>query len=185
MCVCVCVCVYCYLQTDCFVESKFFSMARHVERLKSGSKPDQLYVRLNIRPLGSSQRPKTVSVIILLQNIWGISYMWVLDVWRLLHLFFLRRDITKFTHTHTHTHAHTHTHIYIYIYICVCVCVCARAYKKDLTVKNLQSLIDHNKKHLPSCVFCCSSEWKWRKVKGWKITWTFSETWKGWGIWNW
>ena len=45
-------CVYCHPQTDCFVLSELFSVARHVERWKPGSKPIQLYVRLSLRPLG-------------------------------------------------------------------------------------------------------------------------------------
>ena len=68
VCVCVCMCfaihiyiyIYIYIfhpQTDCFVVSKLFSGARHVGRLKLGSKPAQLYVRLSI---GSAWR------------IWGI-----------------------------------------------------------------------------------------------------------------
>ena len=40
--------------TDCFILSELFSVARHVGRSKPGSKPIQLYVRLNLRPL--SQR---------------------------------------------------------------------------------------------------------------------------------
>ena len=51
MCVCVCVCV-CDPQTECFVVSQLFSEARHVGRLKLGSKHAQLYVRLSIRLLG-------------------------------------------------------------------------------------------------------------------------------------
>ena len=47
----VCVCVYGHPQTDCFVVSQFFSVARHVRRLKVGSKPAQLNVRLSIKPL--------------------------------------------------------------------------------------------------------------------------------------
>ena len=43
--------IYCHPQTDCFVVSQLFSVARHVGRLKLGSKPTQLYVRLSIRPL--------------------------------------------------------------------------------------------------------------------------------------
>ena len=38
-------------QTDCFVLSELFSVARHVGRSKPGSKPIQLYVRLSLRPL--------------------------------------------------------------------------------------------------------------------------------------
>ena len=41
----------CHPQTDCFVASQLFSVARHVGRLKLGSKPAQLQVRLSIRPL--------------------------------------------------------------------------------------------------------------------------------------
>ena len=40
--------VYCHPQTCCFVVSQPFSVARHVERLKFGPKPAQLYVRLSI-----------------------------------------------------------------------------------------------------------------------------------------
>ena len=42
--------IYCHPQTDCSVV--LFSVARHVERLKLGSKPAQLDIRLSIRPLG-------------------------------------------------------------------------------------------------------------------------------------
>ena len=44
--------IYCHPQTDCFVVSELFSVARHVGRLKLGSKPAHIYVRLSIRPLG-------------------------------------------------------------------------------------------------------------------------------------
>ena len=62
--VCVCVCIYIYIyichpQTDCFVVSQLFSVARHVGCLKLGPKPTQLYVRLSIIPL--SQPAKHVS----------------------------------------------------------------------------------------------------------------------------
>ena len=43
--------IYCHPQTDCLVITQLFSVARHVGRLKLGSKPAQLYVRLCIRPL--------------------------------------------------------------------------------------------------------------------------------------
>ena len=46
-----CVCVNCHPQTDCFVLSELFSVARHIGRSKPGSKPVQLYVRLNLKPL--------------------------------------------------------------------------------------------------------------------------------------
>ena len=41
---------YCHPQTDYFVLSELFSVARHVGRSKPGSKPIQIYVRLNLRP---------------------------------------------------------------------------------------------------------------------------------------
>ena len=57
VCVYVSVCVYIYIyiyshpQTDCFILSELFSVARHAGRSKAGSKPVQLYVRLCFRPL--------------------------------------------------------------------------------------------------------------------------------------
>ena len=47
----VCMYVYCHPQTECLVISQPFSVARHVEHLKLGSKPAQIYVRLSILPL--------------------------------------------------------------------------------------------------------------------------------------
>ena len=44
--------IYCNPQTDCFVLSELFSVARHAGRSKPESKPVQLYVRLSFRPLG-------------------------------------------------------------------------------------------------------------------------------------
>ena len=41
--------IYSHPQTDCFVLSELFSVARHAGRSKPGSKPDQLYVRLSFR----------------------------------------------------------------------------------------------------------------------------------------
>ena len=43
--------IYSHPQTDCFVLSELFSVARHAERSKPGSKHVQLYVRLCFRPL--------------------------------------------------------------------------------------------------------------------------------------
>ena len=47
--------IYCPPQTDCFVVSQLFTMARHVGYLKLGWKPAQLYVRLSIRSLGQKR----------------------------------------------------------------------------------------------------------------------------------
>ena len=43
--------IYCHPQTDCIVVSQLFSLARHVGGSEMGSKPAQLYVRLNILPI--------------------------------------------------------------------------------------------------------------------------------------
>ena len=44
--------IYYHPQTDCFILSELFSVARHAGRSKPGSKPIQLYVRLSLRSLG-------------------------------------------------------------------------------------------------------------------------------------
>ena len=49
----------CHPQTDCFIVSQLFCAARHVGRLKLGSKPAQLYVRLSI--ISRSQQANHVS----------------------------------------------------------------------------------------------------------------------------
>ena len=43
VCVCVCVCVHCHPQTDCFVVSQHFSVAKQIGRFKLGLKPVQHY----------------------------------------------------------------------------------------------------------------------------------------------
>ena len=50
--------IYCHPQTDCFLVSQLFIVAKHVRRFKLGSKPVQLYVRLSIRPLGQKSVPR-------------------------------------------------------------------------------------------------------------------------------
>ena len=47
-----CKLIYSHPQTDCFVLSELFSVARHAVRSKPGSKPVQIYARLSLRPLG-------------------------------------------------------------------------------------------------------------------------------------
>ena len=56
-------CIYNHIQTDCFIVSQLFSIARHVWRLKLGSKPAQLYVRHSIKPLG--QQANYISSVII------------------------------------------------------------------------------------------------------------------------
>ena len=55
--------VYCNPQTDCFVASQLFSVARHVGRLKLESKPAQLYIRLSIIPLSKQANHVTSGLI--------------------------------------------------------------------------------------------------------------------------
>ena len=53
----ICIYIYIYIyshpQTDSFVVSQLFSVARHVGCLKLGLKPAELYVRLSFIPLSS------------------------------------------------------------------------------------------------------------------------------------
>ena len=58
--------IYCHPQTDCFILSELFSVARHAGYSKPGSKPVQLYVRLSFRPLGHQADH------VGLGNFWGI-----------------------------------------------------------------------------------------------------------------
>ena len=50
--------IYCHPETDCFVESQLFRVARHVRHFKLGSKLAQLYVR-PITYISSNRRPKS------------------------------------------------------------------------------------------------------------------------------
>ena len=52
-----------YIQTDYFIVSQLLNMARHIGRLKQGSKPAQLYVRLSILPLGQQGNPVSPGII--------------------------------------------------------------------------------------------------------------------------
>ena len=47
--------IYSHPQTDCFVLSELFSVARHGGRSKTESKPVQLYDRQSFRPLGQQR----------------------------------------------------------------------------------------------------------------------------------
>ena len=104
--------IYYHLQTDCFVVSQHFSVARQVGRLKLGSKPAQIYVRLSKRPLGQQA-----------YHVWLGNY-------KVLCSNSSSGSSSRSAHLFTCTH-HAYTHqifiylfIYIYIYVCMCVCVC-------------------------------------------------------------
>ena len=63
--------IYCHPQTDCFVLSELFSVARHTRCSKPGSKPIHLYVRLNLRPIG--QQTDHVWLREILRYLWSNS----------------------------------------------------------------------------------------------------------------
>ena len=69
--------IYTYIlsSTDYFVVSQLFSVARHVGRLKLGSKPAQLYLRLSIISL--RQRANHVSTGIIRQCIYIYIYIYI------------------------------------------------------------------------------------------------------------
>ena len=74
--------IYIYQQPDSFVVSQLFSVARLTGRLKLGSRPDQLYVRLSIIPL--SQQANHVNSGIIRHYVvafvclhFALSYTWV------------------------------------------------------------------------------------------------------------
>ncbi len=65
--------ISCHPQTDCFVVSQHFSVARYVGRLKQGLKPAQLYVRLTIILL--SHQTTYVSSGFIKHNVVGFFYL--------------------------------------------------------------------------------------------------------------
>ena len=50
--------IYCHPRTDCFIVLQLYynKWAKHVGRLKMGSKPTQLYVRISILPISQRMR---------------------------------------------------------------------------------------------------------------------------------
>ena len=108
--------MYCHPQTVYFVASQFFRVARHVGRLKLGSKPTQFHVRLSIIPL--SQQANHVSSGIMRHSVVAFVY---------LH-FCLTRELNSFVELCIMRMAAVNsfarvlnpnggTYIYIYIYI--------------------------------------------------------------------
>ena len=124
--------IYCHPQIDRFVVSRLFSVARHIGRLKLGSKPAQLYVRLSIRPLG--QQAYHVGLRdnkVLCSNLKSCIHLFtfytlpdarVLDsfeelrsqVWPV-----VKCDIYIYTYIYIYiyTYIYIYIHIYIYIYV--------------------------------------------------------------------
>ena len=115
--------IYCHPQTDCFVLSELFSVARHVGRSKPGSKPIQLYDRLSIRPLG--QQAYHVCRRELLRSLWSNSCSV-----RLFTFFTLSatRVLNSFEELCIMRAAAENSFTRVLVCMCVCVCVCVHVY---------------------------------------------------------
>ena len=134
--------ICCHLHTDCFVVSQLFSVARHVGRLKMGSKPVQLYVRLSIIPLGQQayhvgsgiikSYVVTAAATFVLFTIYTLPDIRVLNSFEELCIIWAAAD-NSFARV---LNPHGGAYIYIYIYMCVCVCVCV-CVEKGKTEKNM------------------------------------------------
>ena len=103
--------IYYHPQTDCFVLSELFNVAKHVGRSKPGSKPIQLYVRLSLRPLGQQA-----------YHVWlreFLRYYVVIAAARVLNSFeelCIMRAAAENSFTRV-LNPHGGVYIYIYIYI--------------------------------------------------------------------
>ena len=98
--------IYYHWQTDCFVVSQLFNVARHVGRLKLGLKPAQFYVRLSIIPF--SQQTNHVSS--------GIIRHYVV-AFVCLHFCLTGYQRAQFIRRGLHYGSGWYIYIYIYIYI--------------------------------------------------------------------
>ena len=112
--------IYCHPQTDCYVVSQFFSVARHVGRLKLGSKPAQLCVRLSIRPHGRvhflRQYPlhhRHLHIVIICMCVFARVYAWIWVCWS----------------------------------VCVCVCVWEREREREIYLISYANVYDCNVFH--------------------------------------
>ena len=128
--------IYSHPQTDCFILSELFSVVKHVGRSKLGSKPIQLYVRLNPRQLGQQAYHGWLGKLLrylysnsssrLFTFVYPIGYQSAQFFRRALHYASGGRKSlyesaqppwgSVYIVIHTHKHTHTHTHIYIYMY---------------------------------------------------------------------
>ena len=92
--------IYSHPQTDCFVLSELFSVARHAGSSKPGSKPVQLYVRLCFRYVYICV---CVCVCVLVVQSSGditLKLYWCVHI---------------YIYTYIHTHIYIHQFIYIYV----------------------------------------------------------------------
>ena len=112
--------IYSHLQTDCFILSEFFSVARHAGH----SKPVQLYVRLCFRPLGHQADhvgKGNFKVFLFLETAAAFVYIFLntLSATRVFNSLYYSAADNSFARE-----LNPHGNIYIYICVCVCVCVC-------------------------------------------------------------
>ena len=128
------ICIYCHPQTDCFVLSELFIVARDAGRSKPGSKPVQLYVKLSFRPVGHQADHvglRNFKVFILatataafVYNFYTLSAIRVLSSYEELCItlyiyiyIYIHVCIYLYICTHARTQKHTYTRVYIYINI--------------------------------------------------------------------
>ena len=112
--------IYYHPRIDCFVVSQLFSVARHVWRLKLGSKPSQYYIRLSIIPLSHQannvcsgiKRHYIVAFVCLQFCLTG--YQSAQFIQRALHYL---SGSHKFLHLSAQAQVGAYVYIYIYIYI--------------------------------------------------------------------
>ena len=117
----------CQPQTDCFVLSQLFSVARHVGRLKLGSKPTQLNVRLSIISL--SQQANHVSTGIIRHYVVAFvclhfcltGYQSAQFIQRALHYASGSRRLLCQSAQPLWWSVYIYMYIYIYIYLPVCI----------------------------------------------------------------
>ena len=139
--------IYCHPQTDCFVVSQLFSMARHAIFSKLESKPETL-IHPNALPFASGNRyflcPRAKHHGVGEAFVYGRKHLGRKHRTIPLPSKSRHKKNNKETwknkiknnsvpsswsiyvriHTHTHTQARAHTYIYIYVCVCVNVFVC-------------------------------------------------------------
>ena len=116
--------IYCHPQTDCFVLWELFSVARHVGRSKTGSKPIQFYVRLSLRPLGQPAYHVWLRELLRYLCSNSSSVRLFTFLYPIEELCIMRAAAENSFTRGLNPHGGAYIYIYIYIYICVCVCVC-------------------------------------------------------------
>ena len=137
--------MYCYAQTDCFLVSQLFSVARYMRHTKPGSKTHLTLRQTDYIPLSQASNSTSVRE---LTHIDQISFVYIFALsdadllnsfedlcitWMATILFFHQRTQPPLGEAYILSHTdRLFCYIYIYIYICVCVCVCVCVFLKYL-----------------------------------------------------